>query len=160
MFKQEINFFLFPLYAKTKKRGGIIPEFTRKSYRGPGLFVKTAGIPMTTYNYVFPIVHFRYGEVLRGWQFWPLVGYEEMLPSQHMNEWDEVENVAGHKKFFFLWPIFFNTYLNVGTENPEHYQSVLPLYSYMRSPLRDSTTICTVVPAAPRSSMWRSIAWM
>ena len=42
--------------------------------------------------------------------------------------------------FFALWPIFSNQKTGIGTELPQKQQALLPLYSLLRSPLRDSST--------------------
>ncbi len=48
--------------------------------------------------------------------------------------------MAGHEKHFVAWPFYFNETTGVGTENPAHQQALLPIYSVLRSPLRDSTS--------------------
>jgi len=116
LFREEIRFAMFPIYGQSRKKGVI------------------------TDNYLYPVFHLRRGDGLKGWQFWPLIGNERKEPTTSTNEWGETQLVAGHKKFFFPWPIFFNQTTGVGTGNPEHQQALLPLYSYVRSPERDSTT--------------------
>jgi hypothetical protein len=117
LFRDDIRFVMFPLYGRTRKKD------------------------VVTDNYLYPFFHLREGNALRGWQFWPLSGYEHKEATTRTNLADEIETVGGHKKFFALWPIFFNQRLGLGTENPEHHQAFLPLYSYLRSPQRDSTTV-------------------
>jgi hypothetical protein len=116
LFRDEIRFAMFPIYGQSRKKGII------------------------TDNYLYPIFHLRRGDGLRGWQLWPVVGSEHKDVTASTNEWGEAQKLGGHDKFFLLWPIFFNQTTGVGTENPERQQALLPLYSFLRSPQRDSTT--------------------
>jgi hypothetical protein len=117
LFRDEIRFVLFPLYGQSRKRD------------------------VVTDNYLYPFVHQRHGEALRGWQIWPLAGYEYKAVTSRTNSTDEVETVGGHSKFSLLWPIFFNQRLGLGTESPDQRQALLPVYSFQRSPQRHSTTV-------------------
>ena len=114
--RDEIHFVLLPLYLQTRKRDVI------------------------TDNYLFPFFHVRRGDGLSGWQFWPLVGREHKSVTTKTNVVDELEKVGGHEKFFALWPIYFNETTGIGTENPQKSNILLPLWSWQRSPQRDSTT--------------------
>jgi len=96
---------------------------------------------VVTDNYLYPFFHLRHGDALQGWQFWPLTGYEHKNVTTRTNREGEVETLGGFDKFFALWPVFFNQRLDIGAENPAHHQALLPLYSYLRSPQRDSTTL-------------------
>ena len=116
LFRDEIRFVMFPLYAKSWKKD------------------------VVTENYLFPIVHFRTGDGLSGWQVWPLAGSEHKDVTSRTNSLDEEEVVGGHDKRFALWPIFFKTKTGIGTENPEEQISMLPLFTSMHSPQRDSST--------------------
>jgi hypothetical protein len=116
LFRAEIRFVLFPIYGQSRKKDFV------------------------TDNYLYPIFHIRRGDGLRGWQFWPLIGNEHKGVTTRTNEWGETQMVAGHNKFFMPWPIFFNQRTGIGSENPERHQALLPFYSYLRSPQRDSTT--------------------
>jgi hypothetical protein len=116
LFRDEIRFFLFPIYGQSKKRD------------------------VVTDNYLYPLFHLRRGDGLNGWQFWPLVGNEHKEITTTTNEWGEAERRDGHDKFFLLWPFFFTQKRGLGTENPERHQALLPLYTLLRSPQRDSTT--------------------
>jgi hypothetical protein len=40
-----------------------------------------------------------------------------------------------------MWPLFFNEQRGLGTTNEERFHALLPFYSALRSPLRDSTTV-------------------
>lgn len=117
LMRDEIHFVLFPLYAKTRKAD------------------------VTTYNYLYPVFHWREGNGLKGWQVWPLAGYQTKEITHITNRFDEVEMVPGHRKMFALWPFFNDQHTRLGTDNPEHAQAFLPFYYVRRSPKRDSTTL-------------------
>jgi hypothetical protein len=114
--RDEVRFVMFPLYSHSRKKD------------------------MMTDNYLFPIFHLRRGEELHGWQFWPLIGWEDKAPIQKTNHWDELEVIGGHRKFFALWPVYFDYQTKLGTTNPVHHLAVLPLLARERSPQRDSTS--------------------
>ena len=116
-FRDEIFYVMFPLYAETRKRD------------------------LTTRNYLFPIVHTRTGDGLTGWQVWPLAGHERRVPTIRTNRWGDDVAFPGHDKKFALWPIFLSQRSGIGSTNEEHTQAILPLFSYLRSPLRDSTSV-------------------
>jgi hypothetical protein len=116
LFRDEVDFALLPLYLKTRKKD------------------------VVTQNYLFPFFHRRHGEALSGWQLWPLAGREHKDITTKTNTFGDIEQVGGHDKTFFLWPFYFNNKLALGTENPETQHLFLPLFSFQRSPRRDSTT--------------------
>ncbi|MEO5804554.1 MAG: hypothetical protein ABIR24_13590 [Verrucomicrobiota bacterium] len=116
LFRDEIFFIGFPLYAKSRKKD------------------------VVTDNYLFPVFHLRRGNALRGWQVWPIVGAEHKDVTTRTNSLDEEEIIGGHDKFFAPWPIFFKNTTGIGTDNPEKQISVLPLFTRLRSPRRDSLT--------------------
>lgn len=116
LFRDEIKVILFPGYVQSRKKD------------------------VVTDNYLFPFFHIRNGNQLHGWQFWPVVGSEHKEPQTFTNSLDEIEVAGGHDKFFAVWPIFSNEHRNIGTTNPEAQLSVLPFYSQLRSPQRDSTS--------------------
>ena len=116
LFRDEIKFALMPLYIQSRKRD------------------------VVTDNYLYPFFHLRHGDGLKGWQFWPLIGSEHKEVTTRTNHWEDVETIGGHDKFFALWPFFLNETRGIGTENPERQQALLPFYTYLRSPLRDSST--------------------
>ena len=116
-FRDEVSYVMFPLYMESKKRD------------------------LITKNYLFPIVHTRTGDGLTGWQVWPLAGHERRIPTIRTNRWADDVGIPGHDKKFFLWPLFLNQHSGLGSTNEEYTQAVLPLYSYTRSPLRDSTSV-------------------
>jgi hypothetical protein len=115
-FRDEIRFFLFPLYGQSRKRD------------------------VVTDNYLYPLFHLRRGDGLKGWQFWPLFGDEHKTLTSKTNVWGDVEPIGGHRKFFALWPFFHHQRTGLGTTNEAAQQALLPFYSFLRSPLRDSTT--------------------
>lgn len=116
LLRDETHFVMFPLYARTRKKD------------------------VVTDNYLYPLVHVRRGEGLRGWQFWPFLGNEVKAVTQRTNAFDEVATLGGHRKFFALWPLYFESDLGIGTTNPVTQRVLLPFYSLTRSPLRDSST--------------------
>jgi len=116
LFRDEIRFVLFPIYGQTRKRD------------------------VVTDNFLYPLFHLRHGDGLSGWQFWPLIGNERKQVTFKTNSWGDQETIAGHRKFSLLWPIFFDQRTGLGTENPAHQQTALPLYNFLRSPNRDSTS--------------------
>jgi len=117
LFRDEISFVMFPAYIRSRK-GGVVTD-----------------------NYLYPLFHLRHGPALEGWQFWPLAGHEHKDLTTRTNGFSEVETVPGHDKRFVLWPIFFNQHAGLGSDNPQHELGLLPAYSALRSPKRDSTTV-------------------
>ncbi len=117
LFKDDIQFTMFPLYSKTRKRD------------------------VETKNYIFPFFHLRHGDGLRGWQLWPLVGHEQKIPTECKKLFDTVEAIPGHDKWFAAWPFYFNIRTDIGSTNEGHELTSIPFYSEFRSPQRDSTTV-------------------
>jgi hypothetical protein len=115
--RDEIDFVLWPLYVKTRKKD------------------------IVTQNYVAPIFHYRTGDSLRGWQLWPIAGWETKGITKRNLLNDEKEIVGGHRKLMLLWPFFFQHQEGIGAPNPKYQGAFIPFYSYERSPNRDSTTI-------------------
>lgn len=116
LFRDEVFFVLLPAYLQTRKRD------------------------VVTDNYLAPFFHLRRGDGLRGWQFWPLAGFEHKEITTRTNQYAEVEIVGGHDKRFVLWPLFIRNDLGIGTTNVQTQRLFLPLYSAQRSPLRDTTS--------------------
>ncbi len=139
LFRSEVDFALWPIYCKTQRRKALSPlpedPFLAGVYRNLG----TRRGEVTTYNYVYPFFHLRYGDGLFGWQLWPFYGEEHKSVTTRTNGFGDVEMVAGHEKRFAGWPFYSRQTMGIGTENPEHTQAFLPFYSATRSPLRDST---------------------
>ena len=117
LFRDEVSFVMFPIYVESRKAD------------------------VVTRNYLYPLFHQRQGEGLHGWQFWPLAGREHKDVTTRTNGFNDVETVAGHDKFFLLWPFFFDEKAGIGTDNPQRMQGSIPAYSLLRSPQRDSTTV-------------------
>ena len=117
LLRDEIFFVMFPLYSETRKKD------------------------VVTDNYLYPFFHLRHGDGLKGWQLWPLYGQEHKTITHLTNGFGDVTLSGGHDHRFVLWPFFFNQRNQIGTENPQHMQGSLPLYDFLRSPQRDSTTV-------------------
>jgi hypothetical protein len=117
LLRDEIFFMMFPIFSETRKKD------------------------VVTENYLYPVFHLRRGNGLKGWQVWPLIGHEHKELTTKTNGFGDTQPVGGRDKWFALWPIYFNTYSELGMPNPQHQQAVLPLYNLHRSPLRDSTTV-------------------
>ncbi len=116
-FRDEVFYVMMPLYVESKKRD------------------------VETFNYVFPLFHWRRGDGLRGWQFWPLVGHEHKVPSVRTNHWGDEVKIPGHDRKFVLWPVYLDQRAGLGSTNESHTQAVIPLYSFTRSPMRDATSV-------------------
>jgi hypothetical protein len=117
LFRDKIFFIMFPIYGQSQKKD------------------------VVTDNYLFPFFHVRHGDGLYGWQFWPLVGNEHKDMTTLTNGFGDTTIVGGHDDFFALWPVYFHYNTGIGTEDPERFRAVIPLYDYSRSPKRDSTTV-------------------
>lgn len=141
IFRSEIDWVLWPLYVKTIKRPGVTPldSFLRPQES----ILQPRHADVTTYNYLLPFFHLRYGDGLFGWQFWPLLGHEHKEIISRTNSWNDLEIVPGHDKKFLLWPFFLKQHRAIGSENPEREVLVFPFYDRMRSPQRDSTSYLT-----------------
>jgi hypothetical protein len=88
IFRSEIDFVVWPLYVKTvrRKSASSLPSdpFLAVPYR----YLQAMRGDITTYNYVYPFFHFRYGDGLNGWQFWPY-GHEHKEVTTHTNVWGD-----------------------------------------------------------------------
>ena len=114
--RDEIHWAMWPLYVESRRRD------------------------VVTDNYLFPIFHVRHGDGLSGWQAWPFVGQEHKEVTTRTNHWGDVEVVGGHDKSFVLWPFYMSQATDLGTTNPVHQTAMVPFFSSLRSPLRDSFT--------------------
>jgi hypothetical protein len=127
----------FPIYGHLKNR-----FFRDESFFVVWpLFIESRKKDVVTDNFIYPFFHWRKGEGLRGWQFWPLLGREKKTITYSTNHWGDVQLTGGHKKLFAFWPLFFVQTTGIGTTNRERRHLFLPFYSVQRSPLRDSTSI-------------------
>ncbi|MBN9692782.1 MAG: hypothetical protein J0M24_21250 [Verrucomicrobia bacterium] len=105
LFRDEITFYLFPVYVRTRKG------------------------EMTTRNYVYPFFHTRHGPGWSGWQFWPLYGVDHKEVRQITNHLGDPAISPGREKWFVLWPILFSDKKGLGTPQATTNFSVLPFYS-------------------------------
>jgi hypothetical protein len=117
LFRDEIFFVLFPLYGESTKKD------------------------VVTRNYLYPFFHLRQGDGLRGWQFWPVAGHEHKEVTLQTNGFGDTRVIGGHDSRFVLWPFFMTRQSGIGTETPQQELSLLPFYSGLHSPQRDSTTV-------------------
>lgn len=140
MFRSRMEFVLWPMYVKTVKRGRNSPlpndPFLAERYQR----LESRRGEVTTYNYVYPFFHLRYGEGLQGWQFWPFVGHEHKDVTTKTNEWGDLETTFGFDKRFVLWPFYGRQDRELGSGNTEHDFLLFPFYHSFRSPGRDSTS--------------------
>jgi hypothetical protein len=116
LFRAEAEFVLWPLYVKTKRRRAASPLPDDPFLALPYRYFRARKGDMTTYNFLYPIFHLRYGEGLNGWQVWPLLGREHKDAITRTNQWGDLEREGGHDKFFALWPFYFDQKLGIGTK--------------------------------------------
>lgn len=117
LFRDRIDFALFPLYSKTWKKD------------------------VVTYNAPYPFFHLRHGNGLKGWQLLPAGGHEHKDVTWQTNGFGEKVVVGGHDNFFVMWPFYWRITNGIGTEEgliTEH--ALIPFYSNYRSKARDSTS--------------------
>lgn len=113
-FRDEVRFVLLPLYVQSRKR------------------------EVVTDNYIYPFFHLRHGGGVAGWQLWPLIGSETKGITQRTNHWGDVEEIPGHKKFFFGWLLYFNERSGIGGTNEDHSFGFAPFFTREHSALRDA----------------------
>jgi len=140
LFRAEIDFFLWPLFVKTKRQPGAGTVGAEEFLSLGNRWAQSRRGDITTYNFLAPFFHVRYGDGLRGWQAWPLAGHEEKTITTRTNAWGDAETIPGYEKSFIFWPLWSSDTRNVGTTNQSHFKALLPLYSSFRSPMRDSTS--------------------
>jgi hypothetical protein len=102
------------------------------------LYVGSRRKDVVTQNYLFPVVHTRRGDGLRGWQVWPFYGTETKSETLITNDFGDTELVPGHRKSFLFWPVYFHQDLGLGTTNLIRHRMVLPFYSDLQTPEGDS----------------------
>jgi hypothetical protein len=117
LFTDELFVIMFPVYSRSRKAD------------------------VVTENYLFPIVRVRHGNSLYGWKVFPVAGHEHKDPTTRTNGFGDVETVPGHDSGFVLAPFYLYQRSGIGTDNPQDEQALLPFYSFVRSPHRDSTTV-------------------
>lgn len=114
--RDETQFFLWPLYVKTRKRDII------------------------TYNLLAPLLHWRKGDHLKGWQWLPLGSWETRMSHTRTYADGRVETIPGYRKKSLLWPLFQYQQLGLGSENPSTRSALIPFYRYEKSLTRTSWT--------------------
>lgn len=115
-FRDEIDFTLFPLYSKTRKKD-----------------VVNRSTP-------YPFYQVRHGDGLWGWDVFPMVGREHKDVTMRTNGFGEVQVVGGHDKLTIMWPFYTKVTNGIGTANVVAQEGLIPFYSWYRSKLRDSTS--------------------
>lgn len=143
IFRSEIDFLLWPLYVKTVKRPSAGPPSDDLFQGALYQWLSARRGDVTTYNFLLPFFHLRYGDGLFGWQAWPLLGSEHKDVITKTNSWGDAEQIPGHDKWFFAWPFFMKQQRGIGSANPERELLMFPFYNRLRSPLRDSTSYLT-----------------
>ncbi len=117
LFRDEIRFTLMPLYVQSRKKD------------------------VVTWNVPYPFFHWRRGNGLEGWQFWPVIGHEHKEVTTHTDDFGDEQTVPGHDKWMAVWPFFMHNTTGIGSTNLVRERALLPLYSVTRSPARDSTSV-------------------
>jgi hypothetical protein len=141
LYYRDIRFVLWPLWVKTQREGSVSrtpeEEFISPFFR----WREERRVDVTTYNVLAPFFHYREGPGLKGYQALPLFTWERKRVTSRTNKWGEEELVPGFNHLTLLWPLFFSQDRKLGTLNEERFRAFLPLFSILRSPYRDSTTI-------------------
>lgn len=114
LFRDQIDFVLFPFYSKTRKKD------------------------VVNYNMPYPLYNKRYGDGLYGWQVWPFLGREHKAITTQTNVLHEEEVNGGHESQFMMWPFFTEFTNGVGTTNAAWYKVLVPLRATYRSKQRES----------------------
>jgi hypothetical protein len=140
LFRDKIDFLLFPLYSETRKKD------------------------VVTDNYLYPIFDVRHGDHLAGWQVWPFAGVERKTPALQTNSGATVATAGGYEKLFVLWPFYFDSRLGLGTTNPAASRTLAPFFSEERSALRDQTSYgwpfgYTVIDDREKQYIERDFLW-
>jgi len=115
-FHDEIFFVAFPFYARTRKH------------------------EVVTDNYLYPFFDRERGPGERGWQCWPLAGYNHKEVTTRTNDFNEAQTVAGHDVRYMLWPFYLHSTTGIGTSEQATNLVSFPFFSKERSPKRDSTS--------------------
>jgi hypothetical protein len=117
LFADDVFAVMFPIYARVQKAD------------------------VVTKHYFFPFVHVRDGNALHGWKVLPIAGHEHKDPTTKTNGFGETEIVPGHDTRFIAAPFYFHAINGIGSDNPQTNTALLPIFSKVRSPKRDSTTV-------------------
>ena len=127
---------LFPFYGTVKNR---LLRDEVKVVAFP-LYVQSKKKDVVTNNYLVPFFHLRRGNKLKGWQVWPLAGWETKQPTTKTNVLGKTSLVGGHRKLTVAWPFYMHDRTALGTPNPKNHRALLPLFSSFKSSLRTSFT--------------------
>ena len=115
--RDEISFFLWPLYVRTEKKD------------------------VTTYNFLTPLIHWRKGHQLEGWQFLPSVaGKGASLMSCRMRMAAK-PFVPGYLKKSVAWPLFQTQQSELQHGGIMTRTALIPFYSLEKAPDRFSLTL-------------------
>ena len=117
IFTDEMFFVLFPFYLQSRKAG------------------------VVTDNYLFPFYSRSHGAGLEGWKILPFAGHQHKEPTMRDIGFGEVEKIPGYDRRFVLFPLYFHQLSGIGSDNPADEIALLPFFTRLRSPLRDSTTV-------------------
>ena len=117
LFSDEMFVVMFPFYSRSLKSG------------------------VETENYLFPLFSVSRGEKLHGWKIFPFAGHQHKEPTLRINGFGEEERIPGYDRRFILAPFYFHSLSGIGSDNPVEETALLPFYSLVRSPRRDSTTV-------------------
>ncbi len=117
LFRDEIKWVMAPFYVETRKKDVI------------------------TKNMPLPLFHIRRGDNLSGWQLWPLISEEYKGITEVTNVLGEIEQIGPYHKSFFLFPIFMEKHMGIGTPEEDWQSTFLPFYYLRRSAGRDVTTV-------------------
>lgn len=116
LFRDRIDFVLFPFYSKTHKRD------------------------VVNIHTPYPFYTRTYGDGLRGWQVFPLVGHQHKEVTTRTNGFNEVVTIPGYDRHFVLWPFYTTSDSDLGSDNPSQQRNLIPFYTLYRSSARDSST--------------------
>ncbi len=117
LFRDEIFFVMWPLYSQTRKRD------------------------VVTDNYLVPVFHLRHGDGLHGWQFWPLVGNEHKEVTTRTNGSTRSAQSPGMTASLCCGRCSSTSGAGSARRMTQWQQASMPAYSFLRSPMRDSTTV-------------------
>jgi hypothetical protein len=140
LYYRDIRFVLWPFWVVTQREGTVArtpdDEFLSDFFR----WREEKRVDVTTYNILAPFFHYREGPGLKGWQAWPLFSWEKKKVSSRIDKWGDEELLPGHRYLTILWPFFISQDRRLGTQNEETFRALLPFFSILRSPYRDSAT--------------------
>ena len=115
--RDEISFFLWPLYVRTEKKD------------------------VTTYNFLTPLIHWRKGHQLEGWQFLPFGSWERRKSHVMPNADGSQTFVPGYLKKSVAWPFFQTQQSELQNGDTMTRTALIPFYSLEKAPDRFSLTL-------------------